>query len=257
MNKSILAAAFGLGLSSCALSPSANSVQKSALFIGIDVSGSFYGTAAYNDSLKFLAVYLHGRLNGAGGLKKPRDLFVTSIGGNKKDEAKSFRPIHDFQDKSVDQIEADLKRWYTKSDQLSDFNVFFREVADVAGKRNLALAPITVLLVTDGVPTGAKTEPEAARYRRIDLSPLEYLSRKVTLRVLYPEPVAANHWETTVERKRVRVWTVDREVMAGWRQQTAYGIAPEEQHKLWAWIADNVDYRVRGGQLRKAVVRRP
>lgn len=252
-----LALVLGVGLAGCAASPAGDAAKKSALFIGIDVSGSFHGTAAYDDALRFLAVYLYGRLNGAGDLKKPRDLFVSSIGGNKKNEAKSFRPIHDFQGKSAAQIEADLRAWYPRSDQLSDFNVFFREVADVAAKRNLALAPITVLLVTDGIPSGARSEPEAARYRRIDLAPLEYLSRKVTLRVLYPEPVVANHWETTVERKRVRVWTVDRDVMAGWKQQTVYDVDPMEQRKLWAWISDNVDYRVRGGANRRALARKP
>ncbi len=41
------------------------------------------------------------------------------------------------------------------------------------------------------------------------------------------------------------MWTVDGEVMAGWREQVSAGRSLEEQHALWEWIADIVDFRVR------------
>jgi hypothetical protein len=43
----------------------------------------------------------------------------------------------------------------------------------------------------------------------------------------------------------VRLWTQDDQVMVGWRTQLAMGEPPEAQDKLWSWINDNVDFRVR------------
>jgi hypothetical protein len=43
----------------------------------------------------------------------------------------------------------------------------------------------------------------------------------------------------------VRLWTQDDQVMVGWRTQLAVGEPPEAQDKLWSWINDNVDFRVR------------
>src|SRR5438132_6170512 len=100
--------------------------QRVALFVGIDVSGSFHHTGHYPDALAFLAQYLHAHLLGIGGLEPSKALFVGSIGGNSKDETKSFHPIEDFKGKSVAQIQADLKEWFPRSDGLTDFNVFFQ-----------------------------------------------------------------------------------------------------------------------------------
>ncbi|MEE8117567.1 MAG: hypothetical protein V3T28_10690, partial [Gemmatimonadales bacterium] len=82
-------------------------------------------------------------------------------------------------------------------------------------------------------------------YTQLDMAPLEYLSRRVTVRLLYPTPTVAVRWERNVERRRVRLWTVDQEVMAGWRDQLTSALPPDNQDELWGWIKDIVDFRVR------------
>jgi hypothetical protein len=57
------------------------------------------------------------------------------------------------------------------------------------------------------------------------------------------------HWEKSVPRRRVRIWTVDDEVMATWRQHYKAGAPPEQQAELWKWINDNVDFRVRSSGI--------
>ena len=75
--------------------------------------------------------------------------------------------------------------------------------------------------------------------------PLEFLSRKVTVRVLYTTTAAGREWEGTVPRRRVRMWTVDYTVMRGWKEQFIKSAPPEKQIKLWNWVKDTVDFRVR------------
>ncbi|MCL6641687.1 MAG: hypothetical protein K6T92_10000, partial [Candidatus Rokubacteria bacterium] len=60
---------------------------RQTLFIGLDTSGSFQ-RAGYDDALSFLALYIHGHLEGLGGLQRPRDLFVAAVGGRQTDEPK-------------------------------------------------------------------------------------------------------------------------------------------------------------------------
>ena len=222
--------------------------QRSAVFIGVDVSGSFYNSPYYPDALEFLSYYIHGNLNGVGGRMPPKDLFVGAVGGQSVAEAKSFRPIHDFQDKTVEEIQAELTSGLTVTpDGLSDFNIFFSQVAEIARKRNMSLVPIQIFIISDGVPAlpGKDGKPDIGDYKNIDLSPVEYLSRNVTVRLLYPGPVIANRWETEIRRQRARMWTVDHQVMTGWKAQVQAGTPPEQQDRLWKWIEDNVDYRVK------------
>ncbi|MES4785403.1 MAG: hypothetical protein C4294_05810, partial [Nitrospiraceae bacterium] len=58
-----------------------NSAPRQALFVGLDVSGSFHRSGYYDNALAFLAHYLYGHLNELGGLTKPREMFVAAIGG--------------------------------------------------------------------------------------------------------------------------------------------------------------------------------
>jgi hypothetical protein len=81
------------------------------------------------------------------------------------------------------------------------------------------------------------------------VSGLEYLSKNTTIRLLYPRPTTAVTWEKKVPRRRVRMWTVDDEVMATWRSHYHAGAGPESQAELWKWISDNVDFRVRSGGI--------
>lgn len=223
--------------------------SRHTLFVGVDTSGSFL-KGGYDDAMTFLAHYLYGHLNGLGGLPRPRELFVAGIGGRATDEPKAFHPIHDFVDKDVAQIEADLRRWFPAQDTLTDFNAFFRQVARLARERNLVLTPITVMVVSDGIPDvpAAKARPGSPEaYRTIDLSELEYLSRSVTVRLTYASPKVGDQWRRLVPRQRVRFWAVEREVMAGWRNQMAADVDLAAQDRLWQWVKANVDYRVRRG----------
>lgn len=222
---------------------------RNTLFIGVDTSGSFL-KAGYDDAMTFLAHYLYGHLNGLGGLAQPRELFVAGIGGRTSDEPKAFRPIHDFAGKDVAQLEADLRQWYPAQDTLTDFNAFFRQVARLARERNLLLTPITVMVVSDGIPDvpAAEARPGSPKaYATIDLSELEYLSRSVTVRLAYASPKVGDHWRRLVPRQRVRFWAVEREVMLGWRNQLSPDTDLAAQDRLWQWVKANVDYRVRRG----------
>jgi len=208
------------------------------------VSGSF--RANYENSIDFAANYLYARLHGLGGLKQPTAVFVGSIGGDRPQETKSFQPIHTFQDMTVDQIAAYLRKEYPVRDGFTDFNPFFVRVAALVKRQNLVLSPIDVVLFTDGLPdTPSEKGDSLSKYKKIRLDDLEYLSKSVTVRVLYPRPTVAVNWERKVPRHRVRMWTVDDEVMVTWRKQYRDGVSPEQQDALWKWIADNVDFRVR------------
>ncbi len=217
---------------------------RNTLVVGIDVSGSFRGH--YSDAIEFAAHYLYGHLNGLGELTTPTAVFVGSVGGDRPGEVKSFHPIHDFQGKSVDEITASLREWFPPEDDVTDFNTFFDRAATLVKRQNLILAPLNIVLLSDGVPDvrGGPSDT-LAPYTQLDVEPLEFLSRSTTVRLLYPTPTVAVGWERGVNRRRVRLWTVDQQVMQGWRAQLVPGGSPGEQAALWAWIADNVDFRVR------------
>lgn len=230
-----------------ALAQTRDRTPRQTLFVGLDTSGSFQ-RAGYGDAVAFLAFYIHGHLKGLGGLAVPRDMFVAAVGGKDSDEPKAFRPIHDFAGKSVTQIEADLRAWFPPTDVLTDYNAFFRRVAGIVKERNLLLRPVSVIIVTDGIPdvsAAAAGSPES--FKQIDLGPLEYLARSVTVRVAYPSAPVGERWRTMVPRQRVRLWTVDQEVMKGWRAQLAPDAEPAGQGRLWKWVIENVDFRVRRG----------
>jgi hypothetical protein len=231
----------------CVIQPS-HDTPRMALFIGVDASGSFEQSGRYKDSIAFLAHYIYGHMNELDGLSRPRALFVGSVGGRSVNEPKTFHPINDFEGKQISEIQAALTEWFPPTDTLTDFNSFFQQVGRITQERNLTLAPITILIVTDGVPDVAphmqKSNPKA-RYASIDLGPMEYLSRNLTLRLAYVDPQVGQYWRTEVPRQRVRLWTVDEGVMAGWLQQLDQTAEPAAQHRLWKWVLDNVDYRVR------------
>ena len=234
-----------IALTGCLIQPG-GSKPRLTLFIGIDASGSFLRTGNYDNSLSFLAHYIHGHLNELGGLAKPRAMFVGSIGGKKAGEPKTFHPIHDFEEKTVNQIEASLKEWFPPTDTMTDFTAFFKEVGRIARERNLTLTPVSVVLVTDGIPAVRKVKAGSkALYEQIDVGDMEYLSRNVTVRMAYASPKVAQNWRKHVPRKRVRLWTIDAEVMKGWERQWQPNVAPADQARFWTWVQDNVDFRVK------------
>ncbi|MFI5305125.1 MAG: hypothetical protein ACHQYP_10070 [Nitrospiria bacterium] len=222
------------------------------LFIGLDSSGSFTKGRYYEDSLQFIARYIYGHLNELGGLAKPRELFVASIGGMALNDPKTFHPIHDFEGKNVTEIEEDLKRWFPPNDPITDFNTFFEKAARLAKERNLTLTPITLLIVSDGIPDipvpNAKAKPDML-YEKINLDPLEYLARNVTVRLVYPSPKVAENWRKFVPRSRVRLLTVEADVMTGWQRQFQPEVELPKQNRLWKWVEDTVDLRVRSNKI--------
>ncbi len=244
-------AMLSISLISCAIQPNTKRPQPS-LFIGVDASGSFLQSGHYEESLNFLAHYIYGHLNGLGGMTPPRALFVGSIGGNTLDEPKSFHPIHDFQGKTVAEIEEALIAWFPANDRMTDFNAFFEQVARITLERNLSLSPITVMVVSDGVPDVSRATRKngtKAVYEKIDFSRMEYLTRNLTVRLAYASPKVGKHWRNHIKRQRVRMWTVDAEIMQGWERQLEPDAAIHNQHKLWLWIKDNVDYRVKSRRI--------
>ena len=240
-------------LAGCTVQASEPRKAHMTLFIGVDASGSFKHSGYYDNALTFLAHYIYGHLHELGGLEKPKSLFVASVGGQNVNEPKTFHPIHDFEGKDVVQIEADLRKWFPPSDKVTDFNPFFQEVARITKERNLVLAPITLMVVTDGIPDAASSIGEGKAgtrelYERINLKPLEYLARNVTVRLTYVSPKVGEQWRTHVTRQRVRLWTVDAEVMKGWKNQLQAGTDIAQQDKFWKWVQDNVDFRLRANK---------
>ncbi|MFL5501609.1 MAG: hypothetical protein ACJ79Q_10275 [Gemmatimonadaceae bacterium] len=225
-------------------------VARSTLVIAIDVSGSFGGKARYESAIDFTANYLYAHIHGLSGLKQPTAVFVGSVGGEKPGETKSFQPIHTFQNMTVAQIAAYLRKEYPSRDGLTDFNPFFERVATLVKRQNLVLSPLNIVMLTDGIPdTPSEKNDSLSKYKKINVSGLEYLSKNTTVRILYPRPTVAVHWEKNVPRRRVRMWTVDNEVMETWRAHYHMGAKPETQTELWKWINDNVDFRVRSGGI--------
>ena len=224
-------------------------LSRSTLFVGVDTSGSFRH-AGYEDAMTFLAYYLYGHVNALGGLARPRDLFVAAIGGKGTNEPKAFHPIYDFAGKKIPQIEANLRRWFPPTDPLTDFNSFFRQVARIARERNLVLTPITIVVVSDGIPDVPDLKPGSPdSFKTIDLSVLEFLSRNITLRLIYASPKVSDYWRRLITRQRVRLWAVEREVMMGWRAHVKPDADPARQDRLWRWVRETVDYRVRARGL--------
>lgn len=217
------------------------------MVIGLDVSGSFRSTPHFDQSIEFAGLYIYAHLHGIGGLTPNTAIFVGELGGERPGQAKTFHPIQDLTGKSPTEIAADLRRWFPDTDPITDFNAFFQRAAVHVRRNNLVLAPLNIVLFSDGEPDfpGAGRLSPEERYGRVDLSPLEYLSRNVTVRLLYAQPPVAQLWERRVRRKRVRLWTQDSQVMRGWRRHLLEGVAVEAQDSLWSWVDKIVDVRVR------------
>jgi len=222
-----------------------------SMFVGVDISGSFIKSPYFDDSIDFLAHYLYAHLNGFGGLEVPNVLFVSSIGGAKANEPKTFFPIQTFKNKSIDDIRAKLREIFPKKEinPFTDYNAFFEQVALTVKNKNLVLRPISIVMLSDGKPdikTQGKTD-----FSSIVVQPLEQLARSVTIRVLYTDAVTGRDWQTRVKRRRVKIWTQDGEVMVSWKDPNI--LLPDsdftEQDRFFAWLKDNVDFGVRSRRV--------
>ncbi|MBF0442054.1 MAG: hypothetical protein HQK54_09130 [Oligoflexales bacterium] len=232
----------------------ADEVEKGrdVIFIGVDISGSFKNSPDYNDSLAFISRYLYAHLKGYSELKPPHSLFVGSIGGTKPDEPKTFYPIQNFEYKEIQGIEDELHRIFKdiKPNQFTDYNTFFKQVTVFVRNKKLSLKPITIILLTDGMPDAPKVEGKLD-YRSFNLTPLENLSRNITIRVLYTSAEVGMNWQEKVPRQRVRIWTQDASVMRNWKSKDI--MLPdqkfEKQERFFSWIKDNVDFPVRAKRV--------
>ena len=245
MRHRIAALVGGLSLLACTPTERAGP-PRSTLVIGLDISGSFRHNPAFSGAIDFAAIYIYGHLNGVGGLGQNTAIFVGELGGERPGQAKVFHPIQDLTGLSPEQIAANLRAWFPQEDPITDFNAFFQRAATHVRRNNLALAPLNVVLFSDGEPDfpGATRMTPEQKYNRIDLNPLEYLARNVTVRLLYASPPIAQLWEKKVPRKRVRLWTQDADVMRGWRRHVLEGVPMEKQDSLWSWVRNVVDVRV-------------
>ncbi len=224
---------------------------RSTLVVGLDISGSFRKSGQFDDALRYAALYIYAHINALGGLKQATDVFVGSLGGEHVGQPKSFHPIQDLGGKTPAEIEASLRAWFPEDDPVTDFNSFFERTAVHIKRQNLVLAPLNIVLFSDGVPDfpGAGRLPAPQLYAKIDVSPIEYLSRNVTIRLLYAQPQVAQNWEKLVPRNRVKIWTQDQNVMVGWHRHEVAGVAMERQDSLWSWTEQIVDFRVRRGKI--------
>ena len=126
-------------------------------------------------------------------------MFVGSFGGEKPEETKSFQPIHTFQNMSVAEIAAFLRKEYPSNDGLTDFNPFFERVAhagEAAESRALAAQHRHAHRRIPDTPS--EKNDSLSKYKKINVSGLEYLSKNTTVRILYPRPTVAVHWEKKV-----------------------------------------------------------
>lgn len=238
-------------LMACAPSEETRTDARSTLVIGLDVSGSFRQSGHFDDAIDFASNYIYAHMKGFGGLRVPTAVFVGSLGGERPNEAKVFHPIQDLTGKSAAEIAADLRGWFPETDPITDFNAFFERVSVHVKRQNLVLAPLNIVMFSDGVPDyprQRRVSPDSL-YSRIDVTPLEYLSRSVTLRLLYADPKVAQLWERNVSRRRVRLWTQESEVMLGWRRHSDSTVPVEAQDSLWSWMSNIVDFRVRRGKV--------
>jgi len=222
-----------------------------SLFVGVDISGSFINSGYFDESLNFLAHYIYAHLESIDDLEEPNVLFVSSIGGAQPNEPKTFFPIQTFENKSVEEIEERLHDIFpdTVQNPITDFNAFFEQVALTLRNKNLVLRPVSVVMVSDGIPD-IKKDGETD-FRSLDLSPLEQLSRNITIRVLYTDPVTGRNWQTKVPRRRVKIWTQDAEVMTTWNDSTIYlHDKPIVEQARWTeWVKDNVNFGVRARRV--------
>lgn len=243
----IVLALISIQFTSC----SEGSRPRLVMFIGLDISGSFINGKHFDDSINFLAHYIYSHLNGLSDMEVPQSLFVSSIGGAKADEPKTFFPIHTFANKSIEEIRAKLKEIFPKNieNPFTDYNAFIEQVSLTVRNKNLVLRPISIVLISDGIPDVKKDGK--TDFRSISFEPLETISRSVTIRLLYTSAVVGKMWQTKIPRRRIKVWTQDADVMVSWKDTNIMmpDSSFEKQERFFGWLKDNVDFGVRSRRI--------
>jgi hypothetical protein len=246
-----IALAFALIQTSC-FSIEEKNEPRLALFVGMDISGSFMRGKYFDESLEFLAHYLYLHLKGLGGAEKPASLFVGSIGGETPNQPKTFYPIQNYEHRSVEEILRELKQQFPKKKEnpFTDYNAFFEHVGQTIKNKNLLMRPVSIVLISDG-KVDVMPGKTGGHPRTLKVEPLERLTRDVTIRLLYTDAVTGKQWMTEMPRKRVKVWTQDAVVMREWKDPKIVlpGHPLQDQRRLFNWIKDNVDFPVRGQRV--------
>ena len=91
------------------------------------------------------------------------------------------------------------------------------------------------MVVSAGIPDARDSSIKSgtpASYQQIDLSPLDYLSKSVTVRLDYASPKVGDNWRKLVKRDRIRFWAVEYEVMKGLARPDAIGHRPRQPGSL-------------------------
>lgn len=234
------------------LATDAEPEPRLSMFVGVDISGSFVKGEYFDNSIEFLAHYIYCHLKGLDDLEQPNVLFVGPIGGARENEPKTFYPIQTFENKTIEEIHQQLIEIFPKEEinPYTDYNAFFEQVASTVRTRNLLLRPISIVMVSDGIPDVGSNK--ADDFKNIDLNPLEKLARSITIRLLYTDAATGKKWQTLVPRRRVKLWTQDAKVMVSWNDKDI--LVPdqpiEEQTRFFEWVKDNVDFGVRSVFLR-------
>lgn len=235
-----------LMLTGCESGERGGEKPRLSMFVAFDISGSFMKSGHYDNAIDFLARYLYAHLNGLGGLEVPNALFVSSIGGATANEPKTFYPRQTFENKNVEEISEKLREMFPKGTEnpYTDYNAFFQQVAMTVRNKKLVLRPVSIVMVSDGMPDVRREG--RTDFRSIELKPLEGLARNITLRLLYTNAEVGKNWQTKVKRSRVKVWTQDAEVMKTWQDPKIYSLEKPvgEQERFFAWVKDNVDFGV-------------
>ena len=231
-------------LSGCPIGSSGgDQSRRLVMFIGVDISGSFKKNR--KDALNFAAHYIYTHLQGLGEAEKPKALFVGSIGGARRNEPKTFYPIETFQYKSLAGIKNELTKIFPngRTNKFTDYNAFFKQVNAYVKNNKLLMKPISIVLLTDGLPDSLKKNARHD-YRSFHLKPLERLSRNITVRVLYTSASTGLNWHNLVPRRRVRIWTQDANVMRSWKSKDILQpkLAFEKQDRFFRWLKQNVDF---------------
>ena len=246
----VVALILALALSGCGLT-TGEPKPRLAMFVGVDISGSFMNGKYFDDSIDFLARYIYCHLKGLGDFEVPAALFVSSIGGAHENEPKTFFPIQTFENKSIPEITDELRKMFPRDNPnpYTDYNAFFEQVALTVKNKNLALRPISVVMVSDGIPDVIRDGK--TNYRSIVVRPLEKLSRSVTIRLLYTDASVGKNWQTKVPRSRVKIWTQDASVLLSWKDpKILVPDAPlDQQERFFEWVKDNVDFGVRSKRV--------
>jgi len=198
MRRRVAALVLALGVIACSPSEKATT-PRSTLVIGLDISGSFRRNPSFNGAIEFAALYIYGHLNGVGGLQPNTAIFVGELGGERPGQAKVFHPIQISRAKRPRRLRRTCARGSPRRpDHRLQRVLPARRLAREAQQPGPIAAQRRALLGRRADFPGAGRISLDDRYKRVDMSALEFLSRNVTVRLLYADPPIAQLWERRV-----------------------------------------------------------